>query len=157
PTDAEGPGRRYALWVQGCSIRCPGCCNPDLFSMRGGSHVAVAELEQELEQAAPEIEGVTFLGGEPFEQAAALAQLAARARSLRLSVMTFSGYTLEELRGSKEPAVHALLAVTDLLVDGRYDAAQPESSRRWAGSRNQRFHFLTGFYAPGVEHIGQGE
>ncbi|HGG57662.1 MAG TPA: 4Fe-4S cluster-binding domain-containing protein, partial [Nannocystis exedens] len=35
-TEAEGPGRRFALWVQGCSLHCPGCCNPELFAAAGG-------------------------------------------------------------------------------------------------------------------------
>lgn len=152
-TEAEGPGRRAALWVQGCSIRCPGCCNPHLFSAEGGQEREVSAVVAEIAEVRSEIEGVTFLGGEPFEQAAPLADLAREVRQLGLSVMTFTGYTLEELRARPEPAVGALLASTDLLVDGRYEAALPERTRRWAGSTNQRFHFLTARYAPGVERI----
>lgn len=152
-TEAEGPGRRAALWVQGCSIRCPGCCNPHLFSAEGGQEREVSAVVAEIAEVRSEIEGVTFLGGEPFEQAAPLSDLAREVRRLGLSVMTFTGYTLEELRARTDPAVDALLASTDLLVDGRYEAALPERARRWAGSTNQRFHFLTARYAPGVERI----
>jgi anaerobic ribonucleoside-triphosphate reductase activating protein len=152
-TEAEGPGRRAALWVQGCSIRCPGCCNPHLFPAVGGQERQVPALLEEIAGVRSRIEGVTFLGGEPFEQAAPLAALAREVQRLGLSVMTFTGYTLEELLGREEAAVRALLASTDLLVDGRYEAALPERARRWAGSTNQRFHFLTGRYAPGVERI----
>jgi len=150
-TRVEGPGARYALWVQGCSIRCPGCCNPHLFEAAGGEAVGVDTLLAEVRRARPAIEGVTFLGGEPFEQAPALARLAAGARALGLSVMVFSGYTLEELRARADAAVEAVLRVTDLLVDGRYDARRPERSRRWVGSENQRFHYLTDRYAPEIE------
>jgi anaerobic ribonucleoside-triphosphate reductase activating protein len=150
-TRAEGPGARYALWVQGCSIRCPGCCNPHLFEGAGGQAVGVDTLMAEIRGARPAIEGVTFLGGEPFEQAGALAHVAAGARDLGLSVMVFSGYTLEELRALTDAGVDALLRVTDVLVDGRYDARRPERNRRWAGSANQRFHYLTGRYSREIE------
>jgi anaerobic ribonucleoside-triphosphate reductase activating protein len=155
-TRVEGPGARYALWVQGCSIRCPGCCNPHLFDGAGGQAVGVDTLLAEVGRARPAIEGVTFLGGEPFEQAAGLAVLAAGARDLGLSVMVFSGYTLEELRGRTDPGVEGLLRTTDVLVDGRYDAARPEVLRLWVGSENQLFHYLTGRYSPEIERPAAG-
>jgi anaerobic ribonucleoside-triphosphate reductase activating protein len=150
-TRVEGPGARYALWVQGCSIRCPGCCNPHLFAAAGGDVVPVRALLAEIRSARPAIEGVTFLGGEPFEQAEALARLAKGARALGLSVMVFSGYTLEELRARADAGAASLLRATDVLVDGRYDAARPERERLWVGSRNQRFHYLTDRYSREIE------
>ena len=156
-TLAEGPGARFALWVQGCTLRCPGCCNPQLFAPEGSARVEVAALLERLSLVRARIEGVTLLGGEPFEQAAALAEFAAGARALGLSVMVFSGYTRDELEGPDAPAGSAaLLAATDLLVDGRYRAAEPEAARRWAGSRNQLFHYLTDRYPPGIELITPG-
>jgi anaerobic ribonucleoside-triphosphate reductase activating protein len=155
-TRVEGPGARYALWVQGCSIRCPGCCNPHLFDAAAGEAVAASTLLAEIGGARPAIEGVTFLGGEPFEQAAALARVAAGARALGLSVMVFSGYTLEELRARGDAGVAALLGATDVLVDGRYEAARPERSRLWVGSANQRFHYLTDRYGPDIERPSPG-
>ena len=149
-TRAEGPGRRWALWVQGCSIRCPGCCNPEMFDDRRGRPVAVDELAARIAEAkAHGVEGITVLGGEPFEQAAALAQLADHARALAMTVMVFSGYTLDQLRDRAE--AQALLARIDLLVDGPYDQTRPEPpppvGRRWIGSANQRMHYLTAAYA----------
>jgi anaerobic ribonucleoside-triphosphate reductase activating protein len=155
-TRAEGPGARYALWVQGCSIRCPGCCNPHLFAAGSGEVVAVDSLLAEIGAARPAIEGVTFLGGEPFEQAQALARVATGSRGLGLSVMVFSGYTLEELRARADGGAAVLLRATDVLVDGRYDASLPERSRLWAGSRNQRFHYLTDRYGPEIERPTEG-
>ena len=72
---------------------------------------------------------------------------------LGLSVIVFSGYTLAELhaQGASRPAVRDLLAATDVLVDGRYDAGRPENERLWAGSTNQRFHYLTDRYHPAIE------
>jgi anaerobic ribonucleoside-triphosphate reductase activating protein len=150
-TRVEGPGARYALWVQGCSIRCPGCCNPHLFDAAGGTVVTIDVLLAEIRAARPAIEGVTFLGGEPFEQAAALARVAAGAQALGLSVMVFSGYALEELRARAESGVASLLQATDVLVDGRYEATRPERGRLWAGSENQRFHYLTDRYSREIE------
>jgi len=60
--------------------------------------------------------------------------------------MAFSGYTLEQLRDAADPAVGALLALTDILVDGPYLRDQPDTGRRWVGSTNQRVHFLTARY-----------
>jgi anaerobic ribonucleoside-triphosphate reductase activating protein len=96
-TRAEGPGNRACLWVQGCPIRCPGCFNPSTWSKSGGYDVTVEELEARILDAS-NIEGVTFLGGEPFEQAEALSDLGYRVRQVGLSVMTFTGY-LHDLHG----------------------------------------------------------
>ena len=159
-TEAEGPGRRFALWVQGCTIRCPGCCNPHFFERGGGREVEERQLVDQLAPLVGRVEGITLLGGEPFEQAEALSRVASGAQALGLSVMTFTGSTMEELRdrgGSGEPGVAALLAATDLLVDGRYQVGLPEGERRWAGSTNQRFHFLTSRYAPGIELAIDGQ
>lgn len=144
-TTAEGPGRRYAVWVQGCPFRCPGCCNPELLAFVGrdgkalGLEVRVEDLVGRI-LATPGIEGVTFVGGEPFAQATGLSEVARSVRRAGLSVMVFSGFTLEELRASSEPAVADLLAATDLLVDGRFDRDRPDTDRRWIGSTNQRVH-----------------
>ena len=136
-TEAEGPGRRFAVWTQGCSLRCPGCCNPHLFSDRGGSSHEVSALLQRI-AAQQGIEGVSLLGGEPFDQAPAVAELCAGVRALGLSVMVFSGYTLAELQ-----ARGVGLDDVDLLVDGRFEAARPDTQRRWVGSTNQQVHFLS--------------
>jgi anaerobic ribonucleoside-triphosphate reductase activating protein len=143
-TEAEGPGRRFALWLQGCPLRCPGCCNPEMLPFEGGQRRAVAEICSDIDAArAQGIEGITLLGGEPLAHAAAGAALARAAHERGLTVMVFSGYTLEEARGLPDPAVAELLAETDILVDGPYLREQPEPRRRWIGSANQRVHFLT--------------
>ena len=151
-TRAEGPGRRWALWVQGCSIRCAACCNPEMFDERRGEPVALDVLRARIEAAhARGVEGVTFLGGEPFDQPTGLAELARHAKALGMTVMVFSGYTLDALRA--RPDASGLLALTDLLVDGPYDRTQPEPAppigRRWIGSANQVMHYLTAAYSAG--------
>jgi anaerobic ribonucleoside-triphosphate reductase activating protein len=96
----------------------------------------------------PEIEGVTLMGGEPFAQARACADLCEVVKEHDLSVMVFTGYTLEELTESSDGAWARLLAAVDLLVDGRYERDRPERRRRWIGSANQKVCFLSDRYAP---------
>lgn len=142
-TEAEGPGRRYALWVQGCPLRCPGCCNPHMLEFKVANRISVETLLDEI-ATTPGIEGVTFLGGEPFSQAEGLGELALRLQHLGLTVMVFSGFTLEQLRAREDAAL--LLEHTDLLVDGPYLRQYAVYGRRWIGSANQRVHFLSNAY-----------
>jgi anaerobic ribonucleoside-triphosphate reductase activating protein len=155
-TTAEGPGARYAVWLQGCSIRCTGCCNPHLFDRREGEGVDVSALLREVAGARDEIEGVSVLGGEPFDQAEELAPFVRGVRALRLGIIVFTGFTLEELRERNDPATGDVLAAADLLVDGRYDSSRPETHRMWVGSANQRFRYLTARYTSAIEEGPEG-
>ncbi|MGE3804598.1 MAG: 4Fe-4S single cluster domain-containing protein, partial [Gemmataceae bacterium] len=134
-TEAEGPGRRFALWFQGCPLRCPGCCNPEMLPFEGGQLVALDEIVAQIRAARDEhhIEGISLLGGEPVAHAGGAALLARAAQAHGLSVMVFSGYTLEEIHAMPESAVGDLLAHVDILVDGPYLREQPDTSRRWIG------------------------
>lgn len=148
-TEAEGPGVRFAVWVQGCPMRCPGCCNPEMLSFTPRAPVVEVRASELVAACLAEAgEGVSFLGGEPFAQAEGLAVVAQGVRAAGRSVMVFSGYTLDELRAQDEPGVAELLALTDLLVDGRYDESRRTTQRRWVGSDNQVMHFLTDRYSP---------
>ena len=152
-THSEGPGPRFALWTQGCLLRCPGCCNPQMWPLLPRHVLDAAEVMAMVDAARREhgIEGVTFLGGEPFLQARGLAELARRCRAAGLTVMVFTGFWREQLVDDAYAGASELLAACDLLVDGPFLAAEPETERNWAGSRNPRFHFLTGAYTPGIE------
>lgn len=144
-TEAEGPGRRFAVWFQGCPLRCPGCCNPEFLPFQGGIKRPVSEIVSEL--ATADIEGISLLGGEPFAHAEPAAALARATHARNLSIMVYSGFTLQEIRASQEPAVAELLSLTDVLVDGPYLRDQPETKRRWIGSANQLVHFLSDRYS----------
>lgn len=156
-TEAEGPGRRAALWVQGCNKRCRGCCNPAYLQLVERELVSASSVFEWLEQEhrAHDLEGVTFLGGEPMLQAQGLTVVAKGAQSLGLSVMIFSGYTKTELDVMLLPGVAQLLRYTDVLVDGPYNENLPERNRRWAGSTNQQFHYLTARYDARIESHGE--
>ncbi len=144
-TEAEGPGPRFALWTQGCTLRCKGCCNPELFEASGGTERAIPSLLDEVRHAADThgIEGVSILGGEPVQQAN-LAAFCEGVRALGLTVMVYSGYRRAEI----EERAPDLLQHVDLLVDGRFDGTQLDHDRRWIGSKNQQLHFLTDAYTP---------
>lgn len=165
-TEAEGPGRRAALWVQGCAVRCPGCFNPHLWADRGARtddpHERAAVWVDEARAAGST--GITLLGGEPFDQADAVATVAEVFRAAGLSVMTFTGYELPTLDAwAAEPdrvartGIRRLLDATDLLCDGPFLRAMPDARRPWIGSRNQGIHALTGRYAAEVRAIAVGE
>jgi anaerobic ribonucleoside-triphosphate reductase activating protein len=136
---ANGPGARFVVWLQGCTLGCPGCFNPTTHAAAGGTEVAVAELVARIE-ATTGIEGVSLSGGEPMQQPAAALALLEGARALGLSTLMFSGYTLAELRAQAHgPAV---LAALDVLVDGRYVAGE-RLATGLRGSANQTVHLLT--------------
>ena len=152
-TEVEGPGRRAAVWLQGCNKRCRGCCNPGYLQFVERELVSAQSVLDWLSDAhqAYDLEGVTFLGGEPMLQAKGLAFIAQGAQALGLSVMVFSGYTRAELDELKLPGADQLLRNTDVLVDGPYEAKLPDQIRLWVGSTNQQYHYLSRRYDPRIE------
>lgn len=86
----------------------------------------------------PHLKGVTFSGGEPFEQVRPLIKLAKLCKDKGLSVMSYSGYTLEELQGRHDPETDELLSMLDILVDGRYEKDLRNLTLVYRGSENQR-------------------
>jgi anaerobic ribonucleoside-triphosphate reductase activating protein len=148
-TGAEGPHLRFALWVQGCTLACPGCCNPELWAA-GGREIAVDEIVDAV-VASPDIEGITIVGGEPLEQMDGVAALARGVGARGLGVVVFTGFTLAEARA--RPGFAALWSAIDTLVDGRFEARAREGARRFVGSTNQRLVHRTDRYAdPALWH-----
>ncbi len=134
-----GPGARFVLWVKGCDKNCPRCTSPDLRTASGARAATPSALAQAIIDAAPS--GITISGGEPMLQADALAEMCRIVRETlpEINVIVFTGRTLEEL---VSPGQKALLAHTDLLIDGEYiDGLNDGIGLR--GSSNQRLHFLT--------------
>lgn len=151
-TRALGPFLRFALWVQGCPLRCPGCMTPDALSFDGGRLVPIESLAAEI-LAVDEIEGLTISGGEPFAQAAGLAALMGRLRGRRdLGLILYSGYRLRDLQrqARRDAGVADLLAEIDLLIDGPYRAARNDGAPL-RGSANQELWPLTSRYLPNLQ------
>ena len=138
---ANGPGARFVVWLQGCTLACPGCFNPATHAPGVGTALAVSELAARIPD---DVEGISLSGGEPLQQAAAAAALLAAARARGLSTLMFSGYTLAEIE--QLPGGPAVLAQLDVLIDGRYVSTE-RLARGLRGSANQRIHLLTSRYA----------
>ncbi|AUB81687.1 hypothetical protein THSYN_12420 [Candidatus Thiodictyon syntrophicum] len=141
---ANGPGLRSVLWVQGCPQRCPGCFNPAFLPCDGGRVVPVVAVADWV-LAAPDTEGLSLSGGEPFAQAAPLADLAERVRAAGKGVLIFTGHTAAALRTDTDADTRRLLAAADLLVAGPYRQESPIRHPLLA-SANQELIFLTGRY-----------
>jgi len=135
----DGPGIRFVVFVQGCPHHCPGCHNPETLDFAGGEEITVDELFVQIRDTRL-LQGVTFSGGEPFAQAAALAYLGKKVKELGLDIVTYTGYTFEEVldMAEKNQEVRDLLEISDLLVDGPYLAEERDLSIAFRGSRNQR-------------------
>lgn len=146
-TEAEGPHRRFAVWVQGCTLACPGCCNPEMFDRGHGRTIEIAALDGTISALSRSgaIEGITVLGGEPLQQLDGVAALCERAVAAGLGVIVFTGYTLAEAR--TQVGFERLWACIDTLVEGRFDAKLPETTRRHVGSQNQSLVHRTSRYA----------
>lgn len=157
----NGPGNRAVVWLQGCTLGCEGCWNPQ-------SHAFLQQRCWPVEKVAEwilsckEIEGVTFSGGEPMQQADELLELCRRIKSRRpeFSLGIFSGYTLPELEtgrwkfrnksGEWKPGnpqlfarIHAFL---DFGIFGRFNRNMAGTDKPLCGSRNQNVFFFSDRY-----------
>jgi len=139
PVTVLGPGRRIGLWVQGCTIHCPGCVSQDTWPADATKTIAVSELIAWCKRVSADgFDGVTISGGEPFEQPAGLTALLAGLHRWRTSaaldfdILCYSGYPLRTLE-RKHPKILALL---DAIIPEPYVDAVPVS-HLWRGSRNQ--------------------
>ncbi len=142
----DGPGLRYAVFVQGCSHHCPGCHNEQSQSPTGGIVERIDDVV-DLIAANKLVQGVTISGGEPFEQPAECAELARRLRERGLNIWTYTGYLYETLLAM--PEAQDLLNATDVLVDGPFIQALHSYDLHWCGSSNQRIIDLVATRAAG--------
>lgn len=133
----DGPGFRYVIFVQGCPHRCPGCHNPQSHDFEGGYELSIDELWEDILKSR-NISGITFSGGEPFCHVEPLLEIAKRAKAAGLDLMSYSGYTYEQLTGRKDPATDDFLGMLDILVDGPFIEAQRNLELVYRGSENQR-------------------
>lgn len=153
-TESEGPGKRLAIWVQGCERRCPGCCNPKMQEIKKNIVVDTKDVIKLIQQSVnnDNIEGISIIGGEPFLQARGLSEVAEWAKSEGLTVLVFTGYLLEELKALKNESIDNLIKYVDILVDGPYMDNLYDTERDWVGSSNQKVWFLSDVYSPGIEY-----
>ena len=136
----DGPGVRFVVFAQGCPHRCPGCHNPETWNPAGGEEWSVRDLFRIIRKSPDKVKGLTLSGGEPFMQAAQMAELAERVHGLGWGVVVYTGYVFEDLleMAESDPEIAALLAETDILIDGPYVEALRDISLPFRGSANQR-------------------
>ena len=135
----DGPGLRFALFVQGCIHNCKGCHNPESHKLDGGTLQDTDQIFEQI-QKNPLLDGVTFSGGEPFLQAKALSELAKKIKDKGLNLYVYTGFTFEELLSgaNSENCWKELLKYTDFLVDGKFEEDKKHYTLLFKGSENQR-------------------
>lgn len=138
----DGPGRRSVVQVAGCSIRCPGCYVPETHDRLNGQKIRISDVISEILSEAVHSDGVTILGGEPFDQARAVAEVVARLRVHEISIVVYSGYTMDALLEMKAPSIDYILTHINLLIDGPFMNTLRLGSGEYRGSRNQKIIML---------------
>jgi anaerobic ribonucleoside-triphosphate reductase activating protein len=145
----NGPGQRAVVWVQGCTLNCPGCFNPQTHPASAGKNWSIDRLVKlVLEQkSGPDngIEGISISGGEPLQQLKPLIEFTKQVKEgSDLSILLFSGFAWEEIQ--RIPQAPALLEYLDIVIAGRYIAGKRLASGL-IGSSNKTVHFLTRRYS----------
>ncbi len=145
---ADGIGVRVTLFVSGCRNRCPECFQPETWDFSYGDPFTEAVQDHILAEMAPAfVDGLTLLGGEPFEpeNQPALIPLLRRVRQELpgKTIWAYSGFTWEELTGQIPSRCHIdctgeMLSLLDVLVDGRFVQELKDITLRFRGSSNQR-------------------
>jgi len=138
-TQSLGPDNRFAIWVQGCLKRCPGCISKESQPLDGGYKAETADLAANIINT-PDIEGITISGGEPFLQSEALVDLVNRVKTKKdMGVIVYTGNDFEEIEKNE------LTKLCDIVIDGAYiEELNDDLSLR--GSSNQNVRFITKRY-----------
>ena len=135
----DGPGHRAVLRVQGCPHNCLGCATPAIQDPWLGISASIEEILDKFAEV-QNVEGFTISGGEPFDQALECAKLIIEVKHDHpdFSIWVYTGYTYEEILQANNYVWNLLRDVTDVLVDGRYNASQKCDDLKFRHSRNQR-------------------
>ncbi len=129
----DGRGIRYTVFTQGCPHHCPGLPTiPRPGPLKGVSPPRPRLCFEDF-QKDPILKGITFSGGEPFCQPEPLAELARLVHGMGKDVTVFTGWTYEQLLEKNDPGVNALLAETDVLIDGPFVQALRNLELRFRG------------------------
>lgn len=136
---ANGPGIRRVFFAQGCNHNCEGCFNKETHDFDGGELKDIDELIKDV-ISNPIIEGVTFSGGDPLEQAESFAYMAKVFKRSSLNIWCYTGYTFEKILEMMEEnqGLKELINNIDVLVDGRFEINNKKEGLKFKGSTNQR-------------------
>jgi anaerobic ribonucleoside-triphosphate reductase activating protein len=153
-SQANGPGLRYTIWVQGCGIHCKGCSNTDTWDPHGGKDIDVDELVKDI-LSRKNLDGVTITGGEPLDQSSAVTELCKKLFG-KISVFLTTGYIINQVHIDILRKYHCLahhsnptlrdrlnaIEYLDILCSGPFEADKI-CSGEWKGSSNQEIRYLT--------------
>ncbi len=143
-TRANGPGTRFCIWVQGCSLQCLGCFNPETHDFDAGYKISVADIFEIIRRDSKELDGISISGGEPLDQAEDVLELISKVKKeLKLSIILWTGYDLHELMDFE--IYKSFTEYLDLIITGRYEQSlhAPEGLK---GSSNQQYIFVSDIY-----------
>ena len=135
----NGKGLRKVFFSQGCSHHCEGCFNQHTWEFAGGRMFDMDELVQKVKDE-PFLDGVTFSGGDPFQQADKFAYLAKKLHEANINIWAYTGYTFEELMklAQTNPHIKEMINDVDVIVDGRFMKDKMSENLKYCGSSNQR-------------------
>lgn len=140
----EGPGKRFVIWTQGCSLQCEGCANSHMWDINAGTVFNTTDIISLIRHYSHEIEGITFLGGEPLNQIQPVIEISKAVHNMGLSILLFTGYEYPQI--CQNDNFMELKEYLDILIDGRFDIKKLDYSRPWVGSSNQNYYFLSDRY-----------
>jgi anaerobic ribonucleoside-triphosphate reductase activating protein len=134
----DGPGIRYVVFLQGCSLNCKGCHNPETHSRDGGVLYLVDDIVKEIKKT-DYLDGLSISGGEPFEQAENCAYLIRKVRAVfpEFHILCYTGFTYEKLKESKDSFIQDMLNNINILIDGPFILEQKTLDLSFRGSKNQ--------------------
>lgn len=135
----DGPGFRFTIFTQGCPHNCEGCHNPETHDFNGGRYADCDKIIEKIKQNKLTA-GVTFSGGEPFCQPMPCAYMAEKLKSMGYHLISFTGYTFEQLMkmSEKDEDIKRFLGFLDIIIDGKFILAQRSLELKYKGSKNQR-------------------
>ncbi|MHA2244724.1 MAG: 4Fe-4S cluster-binding domain-containing protein [Candidatus Hodarchaeales archaeon] len=145
-SEANGPGPHYAIWLQGCSLRCSGCFNPHTHDPNQGYFVKISTLLREIKMNWEErnIRGVTLTGGEPLDQIYGVIKLVNKIKKIgNIGIILLTGYGEEKLR--RLPEFFLLKRTADVIIAGRFMQSQ-KIQKGIRGSRNKKILFFSNYY-----------
>lgn len=137
PVETLGPGKRIVVWTVGCTKRCYNCSNPELWAANNSKDIPIPELYRCIDAicANNEVDGITFTGGDPLEQAEELLELLALCSKLTGDILVYTGFEIEEL---EQTVIYELSVYISCLIDGRYVEGCNDNKSPLIGSTNQR-------------------
>lgn len=132
-TTVDGPGFRTSIYLSGCSHNCQGCHNPQSWDAGNGVDMTIDEIMDVVKE---EDFDVTLSGGDPLHDPDWLKSLLLKLKENKRNVWLYTGYTWEEILDN--PKLKEVVALSDVVVDGKFDEKLRDTDLKFRGSRNQR-------------------